>query len=159
VRRDLKRYGRAQAILSWLPLPVSEEEATMLIDFASPDWIVRDKKARIAEYKGKRAMCLKRGFAYRQLLFGYSDRICVFLNSQEVFSGDNSYGVSKQPGARGYVKDGEFNADLPLEKGSNELLLAVSEEAFGWGFIARLDRTDGIKTEEMLNKPDTRDGL
>jgi hypothetical protein len=55
--------------------------------------------------------------------------------------------VSKQPGARGYVKDGEFSLDLPLKKGSNELLFAVSESAFGWGFIARLDQAAGIHVE------------
>ncbi|MCK4392767.1 hypothetical protein KAX17_07655, partial [Candidatus Bipolaricaulota bacterium] len=88
----------------------------------------------------------------RQLLFGYSDKISVFLNSRMIFSGDNSYGVSKQPGFRGYVKDGEFTVDLPLKKGSNELLLAISEKAFGWGFITRLDEIAGVKIEEVSNK-------
>ena len=83
----------------------------------------------------------------RKLTFGYSDKITVFLNGLPIYSGDNSYGVSKQSGARGYVRDGEFSIDLPLRKGSNEFLLAVSEKAFGWGFIARLDKAVGIHVE------------
>jgi hypothetical protein len=79
----------------------------------------------------------------------------VFLNGKQLYSGDNSFGVSKQPGARGYVKDGEFSVDLPLKKGSNELLLAISEKAFDWGFIARLDQVAGIKPAKLPYAPDT----
>jgi len=83
----------------------------------------------------------------RRLHFGYSDKISVFLNAKHLYAGDNSYRVSKQLGARGYVKDGEFTVDLPLEKGDNELILAVSELAFGWGFIAKLDSIHGLSIQ------------
>jgi len=79
----------------------------------------------------------------KRLLFGYSDEISVFLNSNKLFSGDNSYD-SKHPGYRGYVKDGENAIELALEEGDNELLLAISEKAFGWGFICHLDDAEGI---------------
>jgi hypothetical protein len=29
--------------------------------------------------------------------------------------------------------------ELPLNRGANELVLAVTDRAFGWGFRARLD--------------------
>ena len=79
----------------------------------------------------------------KRLSFGYSDEIVVFLNSEELFKGDNSYSWFR--GRMGYVKDGEDTVELSLEKGHNELVLAVSEKAFGWGFICRLDDIEGLR--------------
>jgi hypothetical protein len=33
---------------------------------------------------------------------------------------------------------------LPLKEGDNELLVAVGNFFFGWGVIARLDKTEGL---------------
>jgi hypothetical protein len=45
---------------------------------------------------------------------------------------------------------------LPLKKGRNELMLAVSELTGGWGFICRFDNMDGVHFGLMsptLNRP------
>lgn len=34
--------------------------------------------------------------------------------------------------------------DLPLHAGRNELVLAITDKAFGWGFRAKLDSVDGL---------------
>ena len=85
----------------------------------------------------------------KKLSFGYSDEIVVFLNSEELFKGDNSF--SPYRGHMGYVRDGEDTVELNLENGDNELVLAVSEKAFGWGFICRLDDIAGLRINEEAN--------
>jgi len=67
--------------------------------------------------------------------FGYSDAVDIFLNGALVFSGDSSYRLrdSSFLGIVGYWD----TVNLPLRKGDNELLLAVSEGFGGWGFMAR----------------------
>jgi DNA-binding beta-propeller fold protein YncE len=67
--------------------------------------------------------------------FGYSDAVSVFLNGDLVFAGDSSY-RSRDSAFLGIV--GYFDSvNLPLRKGPNELLLAVTEGFGGWGFMAR----------------------
>ncbi len=77
--------------------------------------------------------------------FGYSDKIKVYLNSNELFKGNNSFHESERYEERGYVSDKQETIELPLVKGENELILEISEEKFGWGFIARLDDLEGIE--------------
>lgn len=67
--------------------------------------------------------------------FGYSDAVSVFLNGALVFAGDSSY-RSRDSAFLGIV--GYFDSvNLPLRKGPNELLLAVTEGFGGWGFMVR----------------------
>ena len=67
--------------------------------------------------------------------FGYSDAVSVFLNGVLVFAGDSSY-RSRDSAFLGIV--GYFDSvNLPLRKGPNELLLAVTESFGGWGFMVR----------------------
>lgn len=69
------------------------------------------------------------------LEFGYSDIVSVFLNGRLVFYGRNPY-LSRDPFFQGYV--GPFDTiHLPLRKGDNELLLIVTEQMGGWGFMCR----------------------
>jgi hypothetical protein len=67
--------------------------------------------------------------------FGYSDAVDIFLNGTLVFSGDSSYRLrdSSFLGIVGYWD----TVHLPLRKGDNEILFAVSESFGGWGFMAR----------------------
>jgi hypothetical protein len=74
----------------------------------------------------------------RKLKLGYSDEIVVFLNGTPVFSGNNAL-YFREPKFLGLL-DGEGDAVyLPLKKGDNELLLAVTEYFGGWGFLCRLE--------------------
>ncbi|WP_346858523.1 hypothetical protein [uncultured Draconibacterium sp.] len=80
--------------------------------------------------------------------FGYSDRIKVYLNSNEVFRGENDFRDSENYEDRGYVSDKQETIELPLLKGENELLLEIAEEKFGWGFIARFEDLEGIEIKK-----------
>jgi hypothetical protein len=73
----------------------------------------------------------------KKLEIGYSDEVSVFLNGQILYRGRSAQGF-RDPGFLGIVNPENDAVYLPLKKGSNQLLLAVSELGGGWGFICRL---------------------
>ncbi|MDP3443592.1 MAG: hypothetical protein Q8T08_12105 [Ignavibacteria bacterium] len=81
----------------------------------------------------------------KKLYFGFSDKIKIYLNTESIFTGDNSFHESNKFEDRGYVLDKHQMLELQLEKGENELILEISEKKFGWGFIAQLEDFNGIK--------------
>jgi len=74
----------------------------------------------------------------KKLSFGYSDDVSVFLNDKILYRGRSAQNF-RDPGFLGIVDPENDAVYLPLKKGKNELLLAVSELGGGWGFICRLD--------------------
>ncbi len=73
----------------------------------------------------------------KKLALGYSDDVSVFLNGTILYRGRSAQNF-RDPGFLG-IADAENDAVyLPLKKGTNELVLAVSELGGGWGFIARV---------------------
>ena len=73
----------------------------------------------------------------KKLYIGYSDDVSVFLNGQILFRGRSAQNF-RDPGFLGIVNPEDDALYLPLKKGRNELMLAVSELGGGWGFICRL---------------------
>lgn len=77
----------------------------------------------------------------KKLYIGYSDDVSVFLNGTILFRGRSAQ-YFRDPGFLGIVNPENDAVYLPLKKGHNELLLAVSELGGGWGFICRLEDLD-----------------
>ena len=73
----------------------------------------------------------------KKLQLGYSDDVSLFLNGKILFRGRSAQNF-RDPLFLGIVSPENDAVYLPLRKGSNELVLAVSELGGGWGFIARL---------------------
>ena len=73
----------------------------------------------------------------KKLEIGYSDDVSVFLNGRILYRGRSAQGF-RDPGFLGIMNPEDDAVYLPLKKGNNELLLAVSELGGGWGFICRL---------------------
>lgn len=73
----------------------------------------------------------------KKLSLGYSDEVSVFLNGQILFRGRSAQSF-RDPGFLGIVSADDDAVYLPLRKGENELVLAVSELGGGWGFVGRL---------------------
>jgi len=73
----------------------------------------------------------------KKLEIGYSDDVSVFLNGQILWRGRSAQAF-RDPRFLGIVNPENDAVYLPLKKGSNELVLAVSELGGGWGFICRL---------------------
>lgn len=74
----------------------------------------------------------------KKLNIGYSDDVSVFLNGQILFRGRSAQNF-RDPGFLGIVHPENDAVYLPLKRGSNELVLAVSELGGGWGFICQVE--------------------
>jgi hypothetical protein len=73
----------------------------------------------------------------QKLALGYSDEVSVFLNGRILYRGRSAQNF-RDPAFLGIVSADDDALYLPLQKGSNELVLALSELGGGWGFVARL---------------------
>jgi hypothetical protein len=73
----------------------------------------------------------------KKLYIGYSDDVSVFINGRILFRGRSAQNF-RDPGFLGIVNPENDTIYLPLKKGSNELVLALSELGGGWGFICRV---------------------
>jgi hypothetical protein len=73
----------------------------------------------------------------KKLYLGYSDEVSVFLNGKILFRGRSAQNF-RDPAFLGIVNPEDDAVFLPLKRGRNELMLAVSELGGGWGFICRL---------------------
>ncbi len=76
---------------------------------------------------------------------GFSDEVWVFLNNQTVFVDKNLFqqaAMRKYPEGRMSKDNASFG--INLKAGENELLIAVANDFYGWGIIARLESTDGL---------------
>lgn len=73
----------------------------------------------------------------KKLYIGYSDDVSVFLNGKILYRGRSAQGF-RDPGFLGIVNPENDAVYLPLKKGTNDLMLAVSELGGGWGFVCRL---------------------
>ncbi|MBO0322912.1 hypothetical protein J0X14_11445 [Muricauda sp. CAU 1633] len=77
--------------------------------------------------------------------FGFSDRIRVYLNGQLLYYASDVWQ------SRDYKFLGTIGLHdtlfLPLKKGENEIVLAVSESFGGWGAIARFPSMSKIKIQ------------
>jgi hypothetical protein len=69
---------------------------------------------------------------------GYSDDVSVFLNEKILYRGRSAQNY-RDPDFLGIVNLDNDVLFIPLNKGGNELILAVSELGGGWGFICRLE--------------------
>jgi len=74
----------------------------------------------------------------KKLSIGYSDEVSVFVNGKILYRGRSAQNF-RDPRFLGIVNPENDVIYMPLKKGHNELMLAVSELGGGWGFICRLD--------------------
>jgi hypothetical protein len=82
----------------------------------------------------------------RRLYLSYSEGIGVYLNGTRVYAGQNQNGPSKL----GVVGPETEFVDLALRPGDNDVLLAITDRAFGWGFRARLDSFSGVQLSTKI---------
>ncbi len=78
----------------------------------------------------------------KNISFGYSDRVKVYLNGTLLYAGNNGY-MSRDYRYLGTI--GLFDQlALDLNAGSNELLFAVPESFGGWGIMAAIEDREGV---------------
>jgi len=81
------------------------------------------------------------------LNMGFSDDIWVFLNNRFVFTDMNTYAepIQKNPNGRLHIENTSF--ELPLQEGTNEIVIGLANNFFGWALMARLRDTNGINSK------------
>ena len=77
----------------------------------------------------------------KKLSLGYSDEVSLFVNGKIIYRGRSAQNF-RDPGFLGIMNPENDTIYVPLKKGRNELLLAVSELGGGWGFICRLENAE-----------------
>lgn len=79
----------------------------------------------------------------KRFQFGYSDRVVVILNDQPIYRGTNRWRTRdyRYLGTVGLFDEVYLN----LKKGSNTLLMAVSEDFGGWGVTGKFVDVQGVK--------------
>ncbi|WP_139309755.1 hypothetical protein [Teredinibacter haidensis] len=80
----------------------------------------------------------------KRVAIGFSDEVWVFANGKYAFVDKNLYGqpIMKKPEGRVSAENASF--ELPLVKGSNEIVIGVANNFFGWGLMFRLDNLVGV---------------
>ena len=81
-----------------------------------------------------------------RLNLGFSDELTVFLNRRLLLADDESYSFNS-PRRQGLLTDDQLSVFLPLEKGTNELLLVVTDSFGGWGLSGRFEDAEGVTVE------------
>jgi hypothetical protein len=109
----------------------------------------RDFSKRLEPQKGMKVVYARTTIVsnrdqVRKLNIGYSDDVSLFLNDKILYRGRSAQRF-RDPGFLGIVNAENDAVYLPLKKGRNELILAVSELTGGWGFICRFDNMDGVE--------------
>lgn len=80
---------------------------------------------------------------------GFSDEVWLFLNNQMIYVDKNLYlqaPMRKYPDGR--ISTQNSKVVVPLKAGENELVIAVANDFYGWGIVARMESMDGL---EFLN--------
>ena len=79
----------------------------------------------------------------KKLDIGYSDRIKLYCNGSAVYSGNTSFRTRdyRYLGTIGYF-DAVY---LPLKKGENTIIVAVSETFGGWGVMAKWENMENLR--------------
>ena len=76
---------------------------------------------------------------------GFSDNATVFLNGRPVLTGRFAFSHNF-PRRQGLLTPDQATVYLPLRAGTNELVVAVSETAFGgWGLFGRIADREGLE--------------
>lgn len=79
------------------------------------------------------------------LKLGFSDEIWVFVNGKPVYLDKNLYGQNMRKSPNGRISLDNSAFPINLQEGENEILIAVANDFFGWGIMARLEHLNGIE--------------
>jgi len=125
---DIEQHPAAQGIGvdRWLPVACRDDGIVDIsqhyaLEGATPNVVFAKTTITSGEATGK------------LFSFGYSDIISVFLNGDLLFMGNSAY-TSRDPSFQGIVGLNDY-INLPLKKGDNELMIALTESFGGWGFV------------------------
>jgi hypothetical protein len=156
-----RRYLRQWQLSPYAPLAADQEATATDLPAASAAWISltaeRNGLLNISRQYGGPLPAPQFAVAWlktsirsdkrqaKKVSIGWSRVVWVFVNGKQVFADKNLYQpptARKTPDGRCSLENGSFS--LPLNKGNNEVTMAVANNFYGWGVILRLDDLDGI---------------
>ncbi|WP_341227153.1 hypothetical protein [uncultured Arcticibacterium sp.] len=85
-----------------------------------------------------------------ELELGFSDELWVFLNNKMVYVDKNLYMQDMKKYPRGRISTENGSVRLNLKEGKNEITMAVANDFYGWGIIARLKTVDDLLSIEKF---------
>jgi len=147
--RDLERPLTADEIsaISWQEVEAEPPGFVVINRYRESPQIRRtyefDFSKRLEPQKGEKVVYARTTIdsdrdQVKKLNIGYSDDVSVFLNGKILYRGRSAQNY-RDPDFLGIVNLDNDMLYIPLKKGRNELVLAVSEIGGGWGFICRLE--------------------
>lgn len=80
----------------------------------------------------------------QRLDLGWSDAVTVFLSGAPLFHRDDSYSYD-EPRREGLIGLDQGTFFLPLRRGDNEVILAITDVFGGWGVMGRLEPAPGVE--------------
>lgn len=86
-----------------------------------------------------------------RLDLGYSDDVSVFLNGRLLFSARDEYS-NNFPRRQGLITPDQASLYLPLQGGSNRVVLAVSEVFGGWGLMGRIEDREDLRIRPLRSR-------
>ncbi|MCE6992043.1 DUF1080 domain-containing protein [Dyadobacter sp. CY323] len=105
--------------------------------------------------KSRRVVWLKTKITAKEAMktslhLGFSDEIWVFVNNQMVLVDKNLFAQGMRKYPEGRISINNTRMPLNLKSGENELLIAVANDFYGWGIMARLESTEGIVETDQV---------
>jgi hypothetical protein len=118
----------------WLPVTA---EPSGLVNIAAYRRGVRASAASLDLVFARTVITSARAQAAK-LVVAYSDKVHVFVNGRLLFAGDSAF-RRRDPSFLGIASLGPDAIYVDLKPGTNDIVLAVSENFGGWGFAVRLE--------------------
>lgn len=87
------------------------------------------------------------------LQLGFSDEVWVYLNNQLTYVDKNLFTQNMRKYPEGRISVQNASVRLNLKQGTNDLMIGVANDFYGWGIIARLETIEGITEMEAYNPP------
>jgi hypothetical protein len=107
--------------------------------------LVRPEGVRRAAVLARHQLTAAKAATHR-LDLGFSDEVSVFLNRRLLVADDESYSFNL-PRRQGLLTGEQLSIFLPLEAGTNELILAIADRFGGWGLSGKLEQVSGLVME------------
>jgi len=156
------RYVRNWQVAPYSTLATDHEPSIAELPAASTDWTAlvaeRGGLVNVSRKYGLPLTRPDRGVVWlkttihsqtqqqKRVSIGWSRELWFFVNGKLVYADKNLYqppSARKTPDGRCSLENGSFL--LPLNKGDNEVAVAIADNFYGWALILRLDDVKGVR--------------
>jgi hypothetical protein len=87
------------------------------------------------------------------LQLGFSDEVWIYLNNQLTYVDKNLFAQNMRKYPDGRISVQNASVRLNLKQGTNDLMIGVANDFYGWGIMARFETIEGIAAMEKYNSP------